>query len=292
MRLHLSRSEQPPVFVAVVQDMTEHRQRLAELIHASKLVTLGQMATGVAHELNQPLNIIKMAVESATERAQAGRIDGEYLLKKLNRVSAQVERAAGIIDHMQIFGRRPTDKPQEIDPREAVNGALTLMRQQLRLEDIRIETRLPQECREVRGHAVQLEQVLLNLLRNACDAIVAKRNSPGDPRRVTVVVEDTGPADKITLTVQDTGGGIPENVFDRIFEPFFTTKEVGKGTGLGLSISYGIIHDMNGTMEVANTEEGARFTITLPAVGRWTASTVRAMGPRPASVGPQGDVDD
>lgn len=292
MRLHLSRSEQPPVFVAVVQDMTEHHQRLAELIHASKLVTLGQMATGVAHELNQPLNIIKMAVESATERTQAGCIDREYLVKKLNRVSAQVERAAGIIDHMQIFGRRPTGEPQEIDPREAVNGALTLMRQQLRLEDIRIETRLPRECRKVRGHAVQLEQVLLNLLRNACDAIVAKRNSPGDPGRVTVVVEDTGPADKVTLAVEDTGGGIPGNVLDRIFEPFFTTKEVGKGTGLGLSISYGIIHDMNGTMEVANTEKGARFTITLPAVGRWTASTQRAMGLRPASVAPPGGVDD
>ena len=147
-----------------------------------------------------------------------------------------------------------------------VDNATGLVRQQLRLRRIEVETSHPERCRKVSGHAVQLEQVLLNLITNARDAIEASRRSPGAPRKISLIVEDQRPGDRITLIVRDTGGGIPEATISRIFEPFFTTKEVGKGTGLGLSISYGIISDMGGTIEAATTNDGAALTITLPAI--------------------------
>ena len=147
-----------------------------------------------------------------------------------------------------------------------MTDTIGLIGQQLRLSDIAVEPILPKRCREVVGHAVQLEQVLLNLITNARHAIEANRRTPRDRRKISLVVEDEVQGDKVTLTVKDTGGGIPEAAMSRIFEPFFTTKEIGEGTGLGLSVSYGIITDMGGTIVAANAQDGAVFTITLPAV--------------------------
>ncbi len=250
----------------VGQDISERKKQQAQLIQASKLATLGEMATGVAHELNQPLNVIRMAADSTLERVEDGEFDADYLLGKLERISAQTERAAAIIDHMRIFGRKSDEKPRPIDPREAIENALGLMGEQLRLREIEVETALPEHCRNVAGHAVQLEQVLLNLIGNARDAIETNCRAPGAPRKISFAVEDTGSENTVKLTVKDSGGGIPEDIIPRIFEPFYTTKATGKGTGLGLSISYGIISDMSGVIEAANTEDGARITIILPTL--------------------------
>ena len=251
--------------LGVGQDITERRLAQVQLIQASKLATLGEMATGMAHELNQPLNVIKMAADSSIERIGDGRFDAEYAHGKFARISAQVDRAAAIIDHMRIFGRRADEKMGEIDVREAVSGALGLVERQLRLRNIEVETTFAERCRKVLGHAVQLEQVVLNLVANARDAIEANRPSPETPGKITLIVEDTDPEERIRLIVRDTGGGIPCDALPRVFEPFFTTKETGKGTGLGLSISYGIITDMGGVIEAANSADGAEITITLPA---------------------------
>ncbi|MCH7944289.1 MAG: hypothetical protein IIB67_13825, partial [Proteobacteria bacterium] len=193
-----------------------------------------------------------------------GDFDADYLRGKLDRISAQTERAAAIIDHMRIFGRKADEEPRPIDLREVARDALGLMGEQLRLDGIEIECDFPEDCRPALGHAAQLEQVVLNLLGNARDAIEANRQGPGEPRRIVVTVEDAGPEDKVRLIVEDSGGGIPQDIISRIFEPFFTTKQTGKGTGLGLSISYGIVTDMGGTIEAANAGDGARITITLP----------------------------
>ncbi len=248
------------------RDITERKRAQAQLIQASKLATLGEMATAMAHELNQPLNVIRMAADSTIERVEEGAADAQYLGVKLGRISAQTERAALIIDHMQIFGRKAHEKPEALDPRQVVNDTLGLVGQQLRLRSIEVEVVLPERCRKVLGHAVQLEQVLLNLIANARDSIEATKRKPGDPRKISLIVEDKGRENTITLIVKDTGGGIPEATMSRIFEPFFTTKNVSQGTGLGLSVSYGIISDMGGTIDAANAQDGAVFTITLPAI--------------------------
>jgi signal transduction histidine kinase len=244
----------------------EHEQELlkeatAQIIQSSKLATLGEMATSVAHELNQPLNVIRLASGNVRRKLSKGTADPEYLNDKLGRIEAQTARAAAIIDHMRMFGREANENPEPIDPRNVVTNALDLMGEQLRLAEIEIVTELAEDCPSILGHAIQLEQVILNLLANARDVMA---ESDGEMKVTLRVFED----DKgVHIATEDTGGGIPEDVLPRIFEPFYTTKEMGKGTGLGLSVSYGIVRDMNGTIVAKNIDGGARFTVTLPAVG-------------------------
>ena len=139
-----------------------------------------------------------------------------------------------------------------------VTNALGLMGEQLRLAGIELVTELADDCPAVLGHTIQVEQVLLNLLTNARDAIT---ESEGEAMITLRVLSD---GEGVRISDEETGGGIPETVLPRIFEPFCTTKEKGKGTGLGLSVGYGFIRDMNGTIAAENIDDGARFTITLP----------------------------
>jgi C4-dicarboxylate-specific signal transduction histidine kinase len=189
-----------------------------------------------------------------------GIVDPKYLSEKLLRIEEQTARAATIIDHMRMFGREAKEPAESIDPRNAVKRALDLMGEQLRLAGIEVVTVLPENCACVLGHVIQVEQVLLNLLTNALDAITQSEGMA----KITLQVFEEG--NVIHITTQDTGGGIPDDVLQRIFEPFFTTKSMERGTGLGLSVSYGIIQDMKGTIAAENIDDGARFTITLPII--------------------------
>ncbi|MFT5397023.1 MAG: C4-dicarboxylate-specific signal transduction histidine kinase, partial [Gammaproteobacteria bacterium] len=189
-----------------------------------------------------------------------GTADPEYLNDKLKRIEEQTARAAAIIDHMRMFGREAKEELEPVNPRAVVTNALDLMGEQLRLAGIEIVTKFSEDCPSVLGHSIQMEQVILNLLTNARDAMAKS----GGEKKITLRVfeDDKG----VHIAVEDAGGGIPEDVLPRIFEPFYTTKEIGKGTGLGLSVSYGIVNDMNGTIVADNINGGARFTITLPSV--------------------------
>jgi C4-dicarboxylate-specific signal transduction histidine kinase len=244
----------------LLEQERERKEASAQIIQASKLATLGEMATSVAHELNQPLNVIRMAAGNGRRKISNGTADPQYLTDKLQRIEEQTARAAVIIDHMRMFGRKAKENPEPVDPREVVTNALSLVGEQLRLAGIEIVTELPQDYPSVLGHTIQMEQVVLNLLTNARDALAGR---DGEAKITVRVFED----DKgVHVTSEDTGGGIPDDVLPRIFEPFYTTKEMGKGTGLGLSVSYGIIRDMNGTIVAENIDGGARFTVTLPSV--------------------------
>jgi PAS domain S-box-containing protein len=239
----------------------ERKQAAAILIQSSRLATLGEMATSVAHELNQPLNVIRMAAGNSRRKMSEGTADSDYLSDKLLRIEEQTARAAAIIDHMRMFGREATEPAESIDLRKVVLNALDLMGEQLRLARVEVVTLLVENCACVLGHTIQMEQVILNLLANALDAIYAVDESEGGAKITLQVFE----GDKVVcITVQDTGGGIASDVLGRIFEPFYTTKEIGQGTGLGLSVSYGIVRDMKGTIIAENIDDGARFTITLP----------------------------
>ena len=241
-------------------ELQEHERKVAsaQIIQASKLATLGEMATSVAHELNQPMNIIRMAAGNSRRKISNGDVNTEYLSGKLLRIEEQTARAAAIISHMRMFGREAKEAPELIDPREVVTNALGIVGEQLRLSGVEVVRELADGCPSVLGHTIQLEQVLLNLLTNARDAIA---KSEGEAKiTLRVFSDDEG----VQVSVEDTGGGIPEEILPRIFEPFYTTKEMSKGTGLGLSVGYGIIRDMNGTIAVENIDDGARFTITLP----------------------------
>lgn len=254
-------------FVGVQEDITEKRDQQAQLIQASKLATLGEMATGVAHELNQPLNIIRMAAESLTEFLDDDEgIPPEFLKKKLSRISAQTQRASAIIDHMRMFGRKSGAEAEPFNIGEAVQAALGLMTKQLETRGIRIASEIPDTPIHAVGEQIQFEQVLLNLMGNARDAIEHRQQSNGssDYEGLVRVSVSPGSNGSTEISVDDNGGGVPDGMLDSIFEPFFTTKAVGKGTGLGLSILYGIITDMGGNISASNTADGARFKVMLP----------------------------
>ena len=237
----------------------ERKEASAKIIQASKLATLGEMATSVAHELNQPLSIIRMAAENSRRKLSKASTADEYMTEKLQRIEEQTARAAAIIDHMRMFGREATEDPELIDARDVVKNALELMGEQLRLAGIEVVTEFTEDCPHVLGHTIQMEQVIINFLTNARDAM---STSSGVSKITLRVFADQN---HVYIDSEDSGGGISANALPRIFEPFFTTKEMGKGTGLGLSVSYGIIRDMEGSITASNTDNGARFTITLPS---------------------------
>lgn len=266
-------------FVVSSTDVTELRISQAQLIQASKLATLGEMATGIAHELNQPLGVIRMASDNCLKRLERGLSDHAYLTKKLKRIGEQTERAAQIIDHMRIHGRMDDGTRAPFDLAASLGEACALMRQQLGVLDIRLDLQRDDGPRWSMGQAVMFEQVILNLITNARDAILSRRaqrsaTDGGDRIRLCLTGAETG--GNHMVVVEDTGGGVPEHLLERLFDPFFTTKEPGKGTGLGLSISYGIIRRCGGAISARNSDVGAAFQITLPAIDPGASATEAA----------------
>jgi PAS domain S-box-containing protein len=249
-----------------IQDVTEHKRLEQQLIQASKLATLGEMAAGIAHEINQPLHVIRMMADDYLLLIEEGKAEDGLIGDRLEVISGQGERMAEIIDHMRVFGRVDDGAPVAFDPASSVMGAIDMVGDRFLAEGVSITAKLTETCRPVRGRPVRLEQVVLNLLNNARDAIVAQgqHEGRGASGEIDVAVIDDGRANAIRIVVADSGGGVPAAVMERIFDPFVTTKEEGKGTGLGLSISYGIIAEMGGTIEAKNAGKGARFEITVP----------------------------
>ncbi|MBS7538414.1 ATP-binding protein [Ancylobacter lacus] len=259
----------PDAIVVFAVDQTAKRFEENQLYQMSKMAALGELVTGLAHEINQPLGVIRLAaanVQTALAKGQPTQVVED----KIGRIIRQVERMKGIIDHMRIFGRRSTLRPEAASAANAISGVLQVIGADLRIEGIQLHTDIdPPEHLNVLCREDQLEQVLINLLLNARDALRSRQESdPGFQPEVWLSCKRQSPPDhppSIRIVVRDNGGGIPEKVLAKVFQPFFTTKPAGKGTGLGLSVSFGIVRDHGGTLTVANDGTGAVFTITLPA---------------------------
>jgi C4-dicarboxylate-specific signal transduction histidine kinase len=236
----------------------ELRDKQEQLIQAGKLATLGELTTGVAHELNNPLNNIGLFVGNVIDYVQMGEVDNERMLGDLEKVVEQVKKATEIITHLRTFGRAAPVSVEPVAVNDVIERALSLTQEQLRLRQIDIEINLCAEAPVVLGNAIQLEQVFINLLTNARDALA-------EAKQKIITIECTVEGGLVAIVFRDTGPGIPSGFEQRIFDPFFTTKEVGTGTGLGLSITYGIIKDHGGSVAVENRAgEGACFRIELP----------------------------
>jgi PAS domain S-box-containing protein len=260
--------------VIIGVDDTERRQAEIRLFDSSRLANLGEMATGMAHEINQPLAVIRMAADSVIEElecADAAALQpdlAEFLKTKLARISSQTERASTLVGQLRTVARKPTNDARPFDVAEAVRVSKDLLREQLKAARLDFTVDQPPAGLMVRGEASRLQQVIINLALNARDALLegAERSSTGTLGHIGLraAAAATG---GVVLTIEDDGPGIPAHVLPRLFEPFFTTKPAGKGTGLGLSISYGIVKRMGGDISAANRPEGgARFTIVLPAL--------------------------
>jgi len=236
----------------------ELRDKQEQLVQAGKLATLGELTTGVAHELNNPLNNIGLFMGNALDLIALGVTDKEHIARELQNAMRQVRKATEIISHLRTFGRVAPVSRELVSMNQVIGRALSLMQEQLRLREIEVELDVSARHAVVMGNPIQLEQVLINLLTNARDALVES------PRKVIHIACEMRDG-VVDLAFSDTGPGIPEGLERRIFDPFFTTKEVGRGTGLGLSITYGIIKEHGGTIAVANRPgEGAAFLIRLP----------------------------
>lgn len=252
--------------LVTVSDITKRLETEQNLIQASKMATLGEMATGVAHEINQPLSVIKTASSFFLKKIRNKQnIDPDTLDTLSREIDAYADRATKIINHLREFGRKPEMSLEPVDLNEVINRAFEFFRRQFEVHGIEVVLRLDQSIPLIQGDQSRLEQVFINLLLNARDAIEEKYNGTGEAggiKRITITTGSVTP--DIFAMVEDTGSGIPAPIRDRIFEPFFTTKKVGKGTGLGLSISYGIVQDCGGAIQVVKGEESdTAFRLTF-----------------------------
>ncbi|WP_419900885.1 ATP-binding protein [Roseomonas sp. USHLN139] len=243
--------------IGYLADVSAEKAIQAKAQFGSRLATLGEMATGLAHELNQPLAVMSMAAENATRALRASRPDDA--LVRLDRIGSQAQRAREIVDHLRIFGRSDDGKPpQPISLVQAVEGALILAGGALRDAAITVQREIEEALPHVLGQLVPLEQTIVNLLLNARDAISSSSVQGG-----RIAIRAMSSDSRVELQIEDNGGGIPDSALDRIFEPFFTTKEIGKGTGLGLPICHSTMRRFGGEIHVANTESGAVFRLVF-----------------------------
>jgi two-component system C4-dicarboxylate transport sensor histidine kinase DctB len=250
---------------------TENKLRMTqnELVQAGKLAALGQMSAAIAHEINQPLAAIRTFIASTRIFAERG--DITQVSGNLEIINNLANRMASVTSHLKIFARKSEPgRPDPVLVGQAIDGALFLVDSQIKASGARIEKTVEAPDLQVTGYLVQLEQVMVNLISNALDAVA-------DVKNPWIGIRAWTSAGRAYIRVSDNGPGIPADLINRIFDPFVTTKPVGRGLGLGLSISYGIVQDFNGHIRAANRPEGgAELTIDLPVRVTKAVSPVNA----------------
>ncbi|MEN6428508.1 MAG: PAS domain S-box protein [Phycisphaerales bacterium] len=233
--------------------------RRAELLHVSRLNTLGEMASGLAHELSQPLSAILNFASAGVRRVTSGGADVNGIARSLEKIADQAKRAGNILGRIRALAQRRPPQFASVDMNEVVKDVVDLISWEARRQEVGIKLELADGLPSIRADTTQMEQVVLNLARNAIEAMgaVAQR-----PRLLTIRTRTRGDA-LVQIEVRDTGVGLPEDSVSRIFEPFFTTK--ANGLGVGLSISRTIVEMHNGTLEAKrNADCGSTFVLALP----------------------------
>ncbi len=240
----------------LLTEIERHDRTRNELIQTAKLAVLGQLAAGINHELNQPLTAIRAYADNARAFMALGK--PQTVETNLIEISALTERMAKIIHPLKEYARNSSGQPEPVCLKALRDGAMSILYGQLHKKDAEIEWPPQLERYYVLGDMVRLEQVLVNLIRNALQAMEAQ---PEKQLQVSVELQEQ----QLLLALRDFGPGIPDADLDRVFEPFYTTKKSGQGLGLGLSISHRIIESLNGQLSAANHPQGgAVFTLTLP----------------------------
>lgn len=252
-----------------VRDISERKQMESQLAQSSKMATLGEMATGVAHEINQPLTVIRMGAQLLERFSEKKQLTDEILKDQMGKFIRNIDRAAKIINHLRLFGRMSAEAISTFSIDEPIKNAIEMVENRIRQSSINLVLDLDKGSWFVIGEVSSIEQVLINILLNAADALLIGENENREISIQTKYLEDTK---MVEINISNNGQKISDVILQKVFEPFFTTKPAGQGTGLGLSISYGIIQAHKGSISVSNTEYGPRFTIKLPAKGSYTAA--------------------
>jgi PAS domain S-box-containing protein len=258
------------VLIATTTDITETVEKEAQLVQAGKMTTLGVMAAGMAHEINQPLNVIQVSADYILKIIRKGQsLDAGEMKNVAEDIIASVERASFVIKHVRDFSRQSDIVRSRVVINDPIRDVFKILGHQLKVHDIDVALDLDPEVPAILADHNRLEQVFVNLVSNAIDAIDEKQAHPErtDPTKRLAIrsYRDNG---RVVVEVSDSGVGMPEHVKTKLFEPFFTTKKVGKGTGLGTSISYGIVKDYNGHIEVESEPgRGTTFRLIFPIEG-------------------------
>ena len=257
----------------------------ARLKHSARLASVGKLASSAAHEINQPLNVIRMAAFNLRRAIQKGTLDAESALKKLERIDTQIARAARLVGGMKAFSPTGADKPTNINPTEALATALELMAKRFTGADIELiysadettdnstqdssEGTSEEANKTIEASPSAFQELIVNLLDNAIEAYgEAPQRNPlledeGLPPRWIKVVE-TAQARELTITIEDAAGGVTPKIAHQAFQPFITTAEDGSHAGLGLTVCASIAASMGGAVTLARTELGSKATVSLP----------------------------
>jgi signal transduction histidine kinase len=226
------------------------------LLQSEKMASLGSLAAGVAHEINNPLGGILIYASLLMEDFEASK---DPRVQDLQKIVEEATRCKEIVKSLLEFGRQTDSRFEPVDINKAILDGLFFLEKQVLFHDIKIIKRLDQTLPFIEGDANQIKQVFMNMMVNAAEAMAEKGGA------FTITTGSTSDRSSIFISFQDEGTGIPAEIQSKIFDPFFTTKGVGKGTGLGLSTSYGIIQSHHGTIDVTSSpDEGTTFTIYLP----------------------------
>ncbi len=243
--------EEGPAIVAMIRDVSERKRLEEQLRRTERIAELGTLASGMAHEIGTPMNVILGRAEYLMDRVKE-----EPIKKGLQTIVTQVERITRVMNQLLSFARRKAPERRALDLKEVVENSAEIFQERLARHRIQVETALDESCPKVKADADQMSQVLINLIMNAIHAM-----PDGGILRIGLASEN----EQVRLTVADTGHGISREALARIFEPFFTTKEFGKGTGLGLTVVKGIVEEHHGDITVESEEgKGTTFTILLP----------------------------
>ncbi len=255
----------PSSFLAVIKDISQRKEAEKQMVHTERMAGLGEMATGIAHEINQPLNTISMSLENMLMRiAQLPPKKSFYFEGKINKIFENIYRISKIIDHIRAFSRDHDDfVSTAFDINEGIKNALSMISVQCEHRGIDIVTELNTKIPAIQGNTYSFEQVVMNLLINAKDALEEKGKQESFNKEIRV--RSFLSNQTINVVISDNGQGIKKEDIRNVMLPFYSTKEVGKGTGIGLSISFGIIKKMNGTIDIqSETLKGTSVVIKLP----------------------------
>ena len=270
VNINVSRAEYGgrDILIATTTDITETVEKEAQLVQAGKMTTLGVMAAGMAHEINQPLNVIQISADYILKMLKKGHaLEGDDLKAVAGDIIANVARASVVIKHVRDFSRQSEILCSQVVINDPIRDVFKILGHQLKVHDIQVILDLDPEIPTIMADHNRLEQVFVNLVSNAIDAMDEKASQThpgGNPNRLTI--RSFRLDGNVVAEVTDTGIGMPEHVRNKLFEPFFTTKKIGKGTGLGTSISYGIVKDFNGRIEVeSELGRGTTFRLTFPS---------------------------
>jgi len=257
----------PKAYMAIIRDISQRKKIEQQLIRTERMVSLGEMASGMAHEINQPLLSITLGIENMFFKIkQTNAVDENYFKIKSEKIFEDIQRIGYIIDHVRAFSRDHDDYiVTSFNINESIKNAISMISEQFKHHGIKLMIKLDKKVHPINGNTYKFEQVILNLLNNAKDALEEKTKVIKDDFVKSIKIKTSFDDQTNFVEVTDNGVGIKSEDIDRILFPFYTTKEVGKGTGLGLSISFGIIKELNGNIEIESKPlAGTTFRITLP----------------------------